>query len=721
MKQVLQDLKTGEIFLQEVPVPHVKRGHLLIQSTRSLISAGTERMYVDFGRAGYISKAKQRPEKVKQVLEKIRTDGLLPTVEAVLAKLEQPNALGYCNVGRVLEVGEGVEGFRLGDRVASNGGHAEVVMVPVNLCAKVPEGVSDDQAAFTVISAIGLHAIRLLDPSLGESVAVFGLGLIGLIAIQILAASGVRVIGFDNDPERVRIAQDYATRALDLSLGSDPVQAALAFSSGVGVDGVLITASTPSHELIHQAAEMCRKRGRIILTGVVGLNLRRSDFYHKELTFQVSCSYGPGRYDPFYEEQGHDYPLPYVRWTEKRNFEAVLELMREGRIEVDRLISRRVPLLKIQEAYDAISSRSAIGVLVEYPVASPEASGDRWQERVIVHRPAPSPSGSVVAGVIGAGNFARLKTIPLLAQSSARLKWIASSGGLSAAAVARKIAIERSTTDYRKILEDPEVNAVIIATRHDTHAQITVEALEAGKSVFVEKPLCLNRQELEQIVSAFHRAGAAHQSQPILMVDFNRRFSPLTTLARERIGDRQAPLALVFTCNAGPVPADHWVHDPQAGGGRIVGEACHFIDLLHFLVGAPIFRVSALKQETKSGKDLEDTVSITLKFQDGSLGQINYFAGGSKRYPKEQLQIFSQGRVLFLDNFKRLQAFGFGRFKGKRLWVQDKGHRTALLRFLEAVEKGQEAPISFESIVHITAATFAVVEAMREEKVIELP
>lgn len=719
MKQIVQNLKSGEVRTEEVAAPPVQPGHVVIQTSCSLISAGTERMLLEFGRAGWIEKARQQPEKVKQVLDKIRTDGLGPTIESVRAKLDQPIPMGYSNVGRVIEVGPDVEGFRVGDRVVSNGPHAEIVLVPKHLAARIPDEVEDDEAVFTVLSAIGLQGIRLLRPTLGETIAVFGLGLIGLLSVQILKAHGARVLGFDFDAARVELARSFGAVAEDLSQGTDPIRAALAVTREIGVDGVLVTAATKSDELMHQAAQMCRKRGRIVLTGVTGLNLQRSDFYEKELTFQVSCSYGPGRYDPRYEEQGQDYPIGFVRWTEQRNFEAVLELMRQKRLITKPLISERVPLEQVERAYDAVAAKSVIGVVLTYP----QPTGDRQRRellsRVVRHCEPRTASDRMVCGLIGAGGFAQQKIFPALVKAGARLKWVGTAKGFSGATAARRFGIEESTTETERILEDPEVNAVVIATRHDSHASLVVRALEAGKSVFVEKPLCLKPDELDRIVETYRRAEGSGPRRPILMVGYNRRFAPLTDLLCSRLSGRKSPLSMIFTCNAGAIPACHWTQDPSAGGGRILGEACHFIDLLHFLTGeAEITRVAALKHGLDEPGNLGDTVSITLRFADGSLGQINYFANGARSFPKERLEVFGDGRVLRIDNFRRLE--GFGCRASKRCWRQDKGHDQEIRAFVEAVRSGGQSPIAFESLLNTTRASFAVVEAIHTERVITI-
>ncbi len=721
MKQITQHLKTGEIIFEDVAAPGVKPGHLLIQTTCSLISPGTERMLVDFARSGYLAKARQQPEKVKQVLDKIRTDGLLQTVQAVMAKLDQTMPLGYCNVGRILAVGPGVDGFAVGDRVVSNGHHAEVVMVPKHLTAKIPETVGDDEAVFTVLGAIALQGVRLLQPTLGETIAVFGLGLIGLLAVQILKAHGARVIGFDYDAQRVDLARTYGAAAETLASGVDPVAAASALTNGEGIDGVLVTAATSSDELMHQAAQMCRKRGRIILTGVTGLHLQRSDFYEKELSFQVSCSYGPGRYDPTYEEQGHDYPVGFVRWTEQRNFQAILQLLQDKRLSVDALISQRTPFSEANKAYEMVLAKSVIGVVLTYAEPADQPARQALTARVVSHHEPRDRQAAVVVGLLGAGGFTQQKLLPGLAKTAARLKWVATSTGFTGAQAARKFKIEQSTTEIARVLDDPEVNAVVIATRHNTHAALVVQALAAGKSVFVEKPLCLSESELVQIEEAYEHANQSGPKRPILMVGFNRRFAPLVQQIQARLAGRRQPLSMIFTCNAGAIPASHWTQDPVVGGGRIRGEACHFIDLLHFLAGgSPIVQVAALKHGPDGPGNHRDTVSITLRMADGSLGQINYFANGASSYPKEHLEVFSEGRVLRLDNFRRLEVYG-PQAKTYRRWSQDKGHNEELRAFVEAVASGSPSPISFPSLVNTTRATLAVVEAIEEQRVVTVP
>jgi len=692
LKQVIQSLKTGQVEVAEVPRPQVKRGHLLVRTTRSLISAGTERMLVDFGKAGWTEKARQQPDKVRMVLDKIKTDGLIPTIEAVRNKLDQPLPMGYCNVGVVAEVGPGVTGFEVGDRVASNGGHAEVVRVPVNLSAKVPASVSDDEAVFTVIGAIALQGIRLVQPALGEAIAVTGLGLVGLMTVQLLRAHGCHVLGIDFDRSRLELARQFGAEVVDIAGGEDPVGAAYAFSRGRGMDAAIVTASTKTSQPIHQAAVMCRKRGRIVLVGVTGLELKRSDFYEKELSFQVSCSYGPGRYDYNYEEKGCDYPIGFVRWTEQRNFEAVLDMMAAGKLDVNPLITHRLRFEEAEKAYELITQNKEpyLGIILDY--RKEELPGDKrgqtqtdlqitqkYESTVTLkqkHQISDISHEQPVIGLIGAGNFTGQILLPALAKIGARLKTIASSGGKTGTHLGKKFGFEESTTEAERIFSDQEINTVFITTRHNSHARLVIEAIKGGKHVFVEKPLCLNEQELKEIVKTYSSQITNNNSQidntgiPLLMVGFNRRFAPHIVKIKELLEPVREPKSMIMTVNAGYIPLEHWTQDPEAGGGRIIGEACHFIDLLRFLAGSEI--VSSKIVRLQSG--VKDTASIQLAFGDGSIGTIHYFANGNKGFPKERLEVFCGGKILQMDNFKMLRGWGWKGFKKMKLWRQDKGH-----------------------------------------------
>lgn len=702
MIQILQDLVSGETRTVDVPCPQVGPGQLLIRTTRSLISPGTERMLVEFGRANLIEKARSQPDKVRQVTDKVRTDGLLSTIEAVRQKLDQPFPLGYCNVGRVIDVGVDVEGSWLGDRVASNGKHAEVVSVPVNLCAKIPEAVDDDAAAFTIVSGIALQGIRLLQPTLGEAIVVTGLGLIGLITVQLLKSHGCRVLGIDIDASRLVLAQYAGAEVVDVSAGEDPVARATCFSRGRGVDGVIVTTSTKSSEPIHQAALMCRKRGRIVLVGVAGLELSRADFYEKELTFQVSCSYGPGRYDPNYEERGQDYPVGFVRWTEQRNFEAVLDMMSDGRLDVSRLVSDRFSLDEAKDAYQLLASKkSRLGILIEY-ADSANRPDEALKARSVKIAPGSSTgtSDAPTIALIGAGNHATRVLIPAMKQAGARLRTVVSSGGVSAAYAAKKYGFEAATSDTDAVFADQSLDAVVIATRHDTHARLVLQSLEAGKHVFVEKPLCLTHAELDEI-QARYRLLSDEGRAPVLMVGFNRRFAPHVQKMKALLSTMKQPKAFVATINAGAVPADHWTQDPKRGGGRIVGEACHFVDLIRYLAGAPCVEWS----RTATLPNGSDIASLSLAFEDGSIGTIHYFTNGSRAFPKERIEVFAGGRVLQLDNFRKLKGYGWPGFFSKRSLRQDKGHLACCAAFLEAIRQQRGLPIPFEDLIEISRST----------------
>lgn len=680
MKQVLQSLRTGQTVVENVPCPAVRPGHLLVRTTRTLISAGTERMLVEFGKAGWIEKAWQQPDKVKMVWEKIRTDGLAPTIESVMNKLDQPLPLGYCNVGVVEQVGAGVTGFAVGDRVASNGKHAEVVCVPAILCAKVPDGVSDDDAAFTVLSSIALQGIRLAQPTLGETVAVIGLGLIGLVTVQLLRANGCKVIGIDLDATKLAAARAMGAETVNLGAGQDPVAFAEAFTVGRGVDAVLITAATDSHEPVQSAARMSRKRGRIVLVGVAGLKLSRADFYEKELSFQVSCSYGPGRYDPSYEDRGNDYPIGFVRWTEQRNFEAVLDAMAQGSLKVGELVSHRFPVAEAHRAYDCITGgQPTLGVLLEYSRPASELLPVRTVQ-LAAPASATAPTGRARIGFIGAGNYATAVLMPAFKAAGAEMAAVACSAGVSGVHAARKFGIGRATTDTESLTSDPNIDAVVITTRHDSHASLTCRALRGGKHVFVEKPLALTLDQIDEIESTLAEMRAAGKS-PILMVGFNRRYAPHVVRMKQLLAGVSGPKAMVMTVSAGAIPASHWTQDPQVGGGRIIGEACHFVDLLRHLADSEIEHASIDRMQSGCG----DTATINLRFREGSIGTVHYFANGSKAIPKERLEVFAGGRVLQLDNYRVLRGFSWPKFRTMRLWRQDKGQIACAACFMGGV------------------------------------
>ena len=699
MKQIIQDLKKGDTILEEVPTPKIKAGSVLIKTTRTLVSLGTEKMLVDFGKANFIQKAKQQPDKVKMVLDKIKTDGLRPTMEAVFNKLGQPLPLGYCNVGEVVTIGKDVTEFSVGDRVASNGNHAEFVCVPKNLVAKVPDNVSDEEATFTVIGAIGLQGIRLLKPTFGETIVVVGLGLIGLMTAELLLANGCNVIGFDFDSDKVKIANKKGIIAVNPSDGTDQVKFVKSFTNETGADGIIITASNKSNEIISQSANMCRKRGRIILVGVIGLDISRADFFEKEITFQVSCSYGPGRYDENYEKKGNDYPIGYVRWTEKRNFEAILNAISKKILKVNSLITHRVELKDYLSIYGDMSNSNNIACILEYSSDSEIKSTIQLEKKSF-------KSGKGIIGIIGAGNFTSSTILPNLKKINADIKYIASSAGLSSTIMAKKYNIACSTSEYKEILKDDDVDLVFVTTRHNMHAKMVIDTINSGKSVFVEKPLALNNDELTKIIDSYKT------NRSNISVGFNRRFAPLSKKMKTIIGNSSTPINIIATMNAGFIPQDVWVHDMEIGGGRIIGEACHYIDLCSFLAGSKVSEV-CMNAMGINPEENTDNASILLKYENGSTAVINYFSNGSKSYSKERLEVYSQERTLTMDNWRTLKGFGFKGFSSSRS-SQDKGHYNQFKELIEEQKNGGKPIISFDEIINTTKASFAAIESLKK-------
>lgn len=694
MKQILQSLKDGRTEVVDIPAPKPCDGQILVRTSKTLISSGTEKMLVDFGKSNLVKKVRSQPEKVKQVVEKVKTDGLAVTIEAVQSKLDQPLALGYSNVGRVIETNS--NGFSVGDRVVSNGPHAEIIRVPKNLCARIPDSVSDTTATFTVLASIGLQGVRLAQPTIGEKFVVIGLGLIGLLTVQILRANGCRVLGIDYDPKRLKLAEEFGAEICNLNSGQNPINKAFEFSQGNGVDAVIITAASSSNTPLSQGAKMCRKRGRIVLVGVVGLEINRADFYEKELTFQVSCSYGPGRYDTQYEEKGNDYPIGFVRWTEQRNFEAVLELMADGALDVEPLISHRFEIEQGSEAIDLLSSNvSSLGILLEY---NGQTKFGSEKEVCLQVSDKNWTSGQKRIGFIGAGNHASRTLIPAFQAAGANLHTIISNGGINAYHFGRKFHFSNVGTDERKLFDDDTVDAIVIATRHNNHADQIIAGLDAGKHIYCEKPLCLSLDEL----TLLERKLAEHPDLHI-MIGFNRRFSSLIIKMKELLEGYKDPQCIIMTINAGNIPVDHWTQDPLIGGGRIIGEACHFIDLARHLTGSDISSINVQSMdENHSSRKLNDNVSIILKFKNGSIASINYLANGNKGFPKERVEVFCSGRVLQLDNFKKLTGWGWGKFKMIRLWKQDKGQKACAKAFINAISKNLEAPIKRNEILEVT-------------------
>ena len=712
MKQILQDMAKGGSAVVEAPAPSATKNNVVINTTTTLISAGTERMLVDFGKANLIDKARSQPDKVKMVLEKVQTDGLITTFDAVKSKLAQPLPLGYCNVGVVDSVGKGSENFKVGDRVASNGPHADVVRVAKNLVAKIPDNVTDEEAAFTVVASIGLQGIRLANPTMGECFVVTGVGLIGLLTVQMLRAQGCRVLAIDFDQSKLDLAKQFGAEICNPGKGEDPVAAGMAFSRGVGIDGIIITASTKSNDPVTQAARMSRKRGRIILVGVIGLELSRADFYEKELTFQVSCSYGPGRYDPSYEEHGNDYPLAFVRWTEQRNFEAILDMMSSGQIDVKPLITHRFEFENASDAYELLTTdKTALGILLQFGSNNEK----RHSKTINLQTNTTYKKDEPVIGFVGAGNYASRVLIPAFKEAGAQFHSISTSGGINGVIHGEKSGFELATTDTQGMIENTSINTIAIVTQHNSHAHFVQQALKAGKNVFVEKPLAITHDELTDVKAAYDDVDV-NENAPKLMVGFNRRFAPQIIKIKSLIKPIQGPKSFIMTMNAGNIPKDHWTQDINVGGGRIIGEACHFIDLMRFLVGSEIVSVQARRMGDNDSVDItEDKAAIILGFADGSFGTIHYFANGAASFPKERIEVFADGKVLQLDNFVKLKGYGFKGFKKMNLWKQDKGQNTCTKLFLDSIRNGTQSPISAEEIFEVAKVSIEVAEQLRQQ------
>lgn len=700
MKQILQDLKTGNTVLEDVPVPVISKGKVLIKTSYSLVSLGTERMLIEFGKANLIEKAWSQPEKFKQVIHKINTDGLFPTLEAVFNKLDQPLPLGYCNVGVVEEVASDIKNFKKGDVVVSNGPHAEWVCVPKNLVAKVPKTVNKKDAVFTVIGSIGLQGLRLIKPEFGETIVVFGLGLIGLITTQLLKGMGCKVIGIELNKEKCKLAQSWGVKTLN-PVNDELVESVQNLTGFNGADGVIITASSKNNQIISQAAKMSRKRGRIVLIGDIGLDINRSDFYEKELTFQVSCSYGPGRYDYKYEQEGNDYPLPFVRWTEKRNFETILDSLGEGIIETEKLISQVVPLHEYQIIYNSIDNENNIASILKYP-----NSRTYINDRNIILKDANYKEKKGVVGLIGAGNFTRMTMLPALKKTEAILDSIVSSEGITGSSLAKKYGFRNSSTSAQTIIQNDNIDAVLITTRHDTHAKYTIEALKNNKHVLVEKPLAITSSEISDIINA------EKNSMGSVMVGFNRRFSPHVEALKKKLNGNL--INITATMNAGFIPNDSWVHDPKIGGGRIIGEACHYIDLCSYLAGSMIQSVCMNSLGVSTNLNT-DNASIILKFENGSNASINYFSNGSKSYVKERVEIYSQRRTYVLDNFRKTIAYGDNNFKKIKTKI-DKGHLNQYKYYINWLKNGGKPIIPFSEIINSSYASIGALKSLEENR-----
>jgi predicted dehydrogenase/threonine dehydrogenase-like Zn-dependent dehydrogenase len=732
MKQLLQNIRDGKTIIEDVPVPSPRDGQALVRVSASLVSAGTERMVVEFAEKSYLGKARSRPDLVKQTLNKAKREGVMPTVQAVFNRLDQPMALGYSSAGTIVALGKNMTGFKVGQRVACAGGgyasHAEYNVIPKNLLTPLPKNVDFESAAFTTLGAIALHGFRLAEPQLGESVAVIGLGLVGLLTIQIAATAGCNVLGMDLDPKRVKLASSLGLEAVIRQKAESSAQA---FTANRGFDVIIICADTSSNDPIELAGVIARDRARVVATGAVGLNIPRKIYYEKELAFINSRSYGPGRYDSNYEENGVDYPLGYIRWTEGRNFQVVVDLMANGKLKVESLITHRFPIEKGVQAYEVITGRKKepfLGVLLKYTeekmkeerkiifpsIANSVPFGDRQSQ--IINR----KSSIVNLGVLGAGLYANATLLPVIKNNKDfELVGIASSGGLHAQHSGRKFGFQYATSSEDEIINDKNINAIAILTRHDSHADLVVKALKAGKHVFVEKPLAINNAQLSAI------SKQLKNSQSLLMVGFNRRFSPLAQNLKSSIansvpfGDRQSPFHAHYRINAGYIPLNHWTQDPAIGGGRIIGEACHFIDLITYLVGALPISVHA-HALPNNGKYSEDNVSMTFTFQDGSIGVVDYLANGDKSLPKERLEVFCDGMVAVLDDYVSLTVTEGGSKKVESM-AQDKGWKNEVTAFAKFVRGGGEPPISHDHLIGVTRATFAAVESIRIQNKVDIP
>ena len=711
MKQILQNIRSGERTLASVPAPMVQAGEVLIANQASLVSAGTEKILMDLASKSLLGKARERPDHVRRVLEKIRNEGLMHTIRQVQKKLGEPMTMGYSSAGVVLACGEGIQNFKPGDRVASNGCHAEVVSVPANLCAQVPDSVEFEQACFAILGSIALQGVRLSKINLGETVLVIGLGLVGQLTVALLKGAGCRVIGTDLDAAKCELAEKLGADVASPGLCAAGVED---LTRGLGADAVIITASTKSNGPIELAAAAVRQKGRVVLVGVVGLELDRRPFFFKEAEFVVSCSYGPGRYDTNYEQRGHDYPAAYVRWTEQRNIQAVLDLMGDGKLDVSPLITHRIPIAEAERAYQIIDQASEpyLGMVLDYPGIEIEEASRR-----IEFKPAAQPAGKSSIGVLGAGNFARMVLLPAIEKCGRfHLKTICSAGGTSAAHTAQQTGFEAAVTDESMVFDDPSIDTIFSITQHHQHAEHVLRALKAGKNIFVEKPLCLTCEELDEIETLLRSLD----NPPMVMVGFNRRFSPSAKLVKDFFRNTSAPLAVTFRFNAGAIPPDHWTQNDQAGGGRIVGEACHAIDLATYLTGSLPTRVFAESIGGENAPQItDDQCVITLRHANGSVSTIAYLSGGDKAFPKERVEVFGGGQVAVIDDFRTVTTCAGGKSNTQKL-TQDKGHSGEIEALAQALTKAGEGPISWPELRSVTLASLLAVRSLREGYPLEI-
>ncbi|AGK60065.1 putative dehydrogenase-related protein [Archaeoglobus sulfaticallidus PM70-1] len=715
MKQVVLDFSTGEIKLVNVPTPLVRPRRVLVKNVISVVSIGTEKNMIDFARKNTISKALSRPDLTKQVLDFAKSEGWIEAYKQAKRRLASPEPLGYSSAGIVIDVGNSDAEFRKGDRVACTGSgfasHAEIISVPYNLCVKIPENVSFDHASFAGVGAIAVHAIRLASLQPGENVCIIGLGLLGLLAVQIAKASGYNVLGVDVSEPKLKLAKELG--ADEVSNTKDAIKVSRIFSDGYGMDAVIIFASTKSDEPIELASEIARERGKIVVPGLVGLDIPREVFYKKELELVVSRSFGPGVYDPFYELKGVDYPYPYVRWTVKRNMKYFLELVSEGKIDLDKIITHRFKIDEAEKAYEELlKGTNAIGVLFYYDYLEGEPKAEII--KVKTKKKKDYKKDKINVGLIGAGNFAKGTILPIIKKIPyVNLVGVATATGTSAEYMARKFDFDYCTTNYMKILEDPNIDCVVIATRHDLHARISSEALEHDKDVFVEKPMALTSKELKRVIEAYNSSDGK------IMVGFNRRFSPLCMKAKETIGCKE-PLALNIRVNAGKLPSDSWVYDPAEGGGRILGEVCHFVDLaIYFTESSPKYVYAQAIDAPHYSAD--DNVLVNISFENGSIASILYVSNGDRAFSRERVEIFGNNAVAVIDNFKSLVVSKDGKKKKMKNWFGvDRGHKSEFEIFFSSIKGGKDIPVKFEEYVHTTITTFKILKSLKEGQPIKI-
>lgn len=720
MNQIIQSFKNGELWLADVPVPACKSVGAVVQTRASFVSAGTERMLTEFAKKNIVGKALQMPDQVQKVIRKMKSEGIFETLEKVKAKLDQPIPLGYSAAGVIEELGHAMRGYSVGDRVACGGAgyanHADYNYVPKNLMVKIPEGVSFEEASCATVGSIAMQGVRQCDLRLGEQVCVMGLGLLGLLAVQMLKASGCRVIGFDPNPQR---CQDAIDLGADAAVSSALVAAADQFSQGMGMDAVLITAATKSNEPVRVAGEIARIKAKVVVTGLVGMDLPRDDYYKKELDFKLSLSYGPGRYDSSYEEGGNDYPYGYVRWTEQRNISSFLDLVESGAVTPSKLVTHRFDIADALEGYELLLGKTEepyLGIVLNY---SEKESGElKVGRQITVNNTDGVKTSDVNVGFIGAGNFTKAVLFPHLKKMpEINLATVCTASGINAGETARKENFDIASTDYESMLKDDSINTVFVTTQHNSHAKFVCEALQAGKHVFVEKPLAIRREQLDRVEEVVRENGA---SSPVLMVGFNRRFSPHAELLKRYFGQRTTPLFLQYRVNAGIIAPDVWIQDPEVGGGRIIGEGCHFVDFASYLTGSRVVEVQANSVDVDNAKLVaEDNVSINLKYADGSVANLTYVAFGSSDFAKERCEIFADESMAVMEDFCKTICsgkLGKEKLKGK----QAKGFAEELEAFASAVKSGDSSPISFESLVNTTETCFAIHEAMQRKSTVRL-